>query len=93
MICAEPTLKGFLKESFTEKEGEKFGEETPVSSSKISAKRCGKLISIALANELNEIWISFLPTLLIVYLYRFYPSLPRLNELTVGRDWDGGQKK
>ncbi|XP_033221333.1 dehydrogenase/reductase SDR family member 7-like [Belonocnema kinseyi] len=74
MICPGPIQTDFLRESFTEKAGEKFGEETQVSAKKMSSKRCAELISIALANQLNEVWISFYPALLFAYL-KFYPNL------------------
>ncbi|XP_043480542.1 dehydrogenase/reductase SDR family member 7 [Leptopilina heterotoma] len=74
MIVPGPIQTDFLTESFTDTIGEKFGEKTPVSSSKLSPKRCGELIAIALANELSEVWISLSPPLFLSYL-KFYPNL------------------
>ncbi|XP_051163623.1 dehydrogenase/reductase SDR family member 7 [Leptopilina boulardi] len=83
MIVPGPIQTDFLPESFTDTIGEKFGQKTPIASSKLSPKRCGELIAIALANELNEVWISFSPPLFLSYL-KFYPNLGRLISNLLG---------
>ncbi|XP_033208557.1 dehydrogenase/reductase SDR family member 7-like isoform X2 [Belonocnema kinseyi] len=74
MICPGPIQTDFLYESFTENPGEKLEQKTAVSSTKVSAKRCGQLISIGLANQLEEIWIANPIVILLCYL-KYYPNL------------------
>ena len=43
----------------------------------MSTERCVKLIAVSMANNLDEVWISSEPTLLMVYLNQYFPNLYR----------------
>lgn len=75
MMCPGPVQTDFLRESFTENPGEKFGEETKTADNKMSASRCGKLMAVAIANQLDEVWISKSPALSLTYLVKRYPNV------------------
>ncbi|XP_057331457.1 dehydrogenase/reductase SDR family member 7 isoform X1 [Microplitis mediator] len=76
LVCPGAISTPFLSESFTEKPGEKYGLKTDVkASNKISPERCGYLMAVAIANCLNECWISKSVALQLTYLARYYPNL------------------
>ncbi|CAD6241254.1 GSCOCG00002587001-RA-CDS [Cotesia congregata] len=76
MVCPGAISTPFLPHSFTETHGEEFGEKTDVNASnKLTPERCGYLMAVAIANRLNECWISKAGALQITYLIRYYPNL------------------
>ena len=46
-------------------------------SGRLDGKRCAELIAVAMANRLEEVWISKQPILLFTYLSQYFPSLFR----------------
>jgi len=40
---------------------------------RVTAERCAQLMTIGMANGLNEIWISLQPILLFVYISQYFP--------------------
>ena len=44
---------------------------------RVSAERCAHLISVTIANRLDEVWISKNPILLFVYLNQYAPNFTR----------------
>ena len=41
----------------------------------MSGERCGYLISVAMANRLDEVWLSLHPVLLFTYMMQYMPGL------------------
>lgn len=76
IVCPGPIQTNFLAEAYTDKIGEKY-EEAVIenSSNKVSAARCARLMGIAIANELLEVWIAKPLVLQLVYLMVYYPNL------------------
>lgn len=52
-------------------EGMKSGEK------RMATDRCAELIAVAIANRLDEVWISLHPVLAILYLGQYAPTLLR----------------
>ncbi|XP_018392842.1 PREDICTED: dehydrogenase/reductase SDR family member 7 [Cyphomyrmex costatus] len=77
MVCPGPVQTEFLAKSFTEKSGETYGVTTDVSRSKVSAERCATLMGVAIANELDEVWIATASSLRIVYLSYCFPNFAK----------------
>nr|XP_012230443.1 PREDICTED: dehydrogenase/reductase SDR family member 7 [Linepithema humile]XP_012230444.1 PREDICTED: dehydrogenase/reductase SDR family member 7 [Linepithema humile]XP_012230445.1 PREDICTED: dehydrogenase/reductase SDR family member 7 [Linepithema humile]XP_012230446.1 PREDICTED: dehydrogenase/reductase SDR family member 7 [Linepithema humile] len=77
MVCPGPVQTDFLAESFTEKSGEKYGINTDVSKSKVTAERCAFLMGIAIANKLEEVWISRSDSLRMLYLIYCFPNFAK----------------
>lgn len=75
MICPGPIQTPFLSQAFTEKSGEKFGQDSDIAKNKISGERCGHLIAVAIANKVNECWIAHCTALQLTYLGKYYPNL------------------
>jgi len=53
---------------------QKYGVTTDIAQNKISAERCATLIGVAIANELDEVWIAKTPPLQLVYLHYCFPN-------------------
>ncbi|KAJ8687204.1 hypothetical protein QAD02_022998 [Eretmocerus hayati] len=84
IVCPGPIQTDFLAESFTENVGEKFGQQTENDPTKMSAARCGKLFASALANRLDEVWISHSNTLQLTYAIKYYPNISSIFMPFVG---------
>ncbi|XP_011493910.1 PREDICTED: dehydrogenase/reductase SDR family member 7 [Ceratosolen solmsi marchali] len=78
IVCPGPIQTDFLAESFTENIGEKYGIQTEIASNKLSPARCGKLFASALANRLDEVWISKANPLQLTYFVKYYPNISSL---------------
>ena len=44
-------------------------------STRVTAERCAHLTVVAMANQLDEVWISKNPILLFTYLFKYSPIL------------------
>ncbi|ODM94857.1 Dehydrogenase/reductase SDR family member 7 [Orchesella cincta] len=75
LICPGPVFSGFLKEAFTAKKDQKFGQDVPSTHKRMSAQRCSYLTLTAIANELEECWVSIFPYLQLTYLSHYQPYL------------------
>ncbi|CAL1678656.1 unnamed protein product [Lasius platythorax] len=84
IVCPGPVQTNFLAQSFTEKSGEKYGVNTEVDKSKVSAERCATLMGVAIANKLNEVWIAKPTALRLVYLFYCFPNFTKWLMMTLG---------
>ncbi|XP_069680700.1 dehydrogenase/reductase SDR family member 7-like [Periplaneta americana] len=75
LLCPGPVFTNFLAESFTDKPGEKFGKPVQATDKRMSGERCGYLCAVAIANKLNEAWMSLLPYIPLLYLFVYYPNI------------------
>lgn len=50
-------------------------EDIPASEHRMSPERCAELMAVAVANRLNEVWISPQPVLLFCYIAQYCPTL------------------
>ncbi|XP_020614195.1 dehydrogenase/reductase SDR family member 7-like isoform X2 [Orbicella faveolata] len=63
---------------FTENIDEKFKDPPDISGLQLmSTERCAELMVVSMANNLDEVWISSEPGLLMVYLNQYFPNLYR----------------
>ena len=53
----------------------------------MTTERCAKLMVIGMANNLDEVWISENPALLVTYLNQYFPNFYRwyvlINDLVI----------
>ncbi|CAH0384885.1 unnamed protein product [Bemisia tabaci] len=75
LLCPGPTFSNFLAESFTDKPGEKFGQPQSATDRRMTTERCAYLSAIAIANELNEVWMGLFPLLPLVYIAVYCPVI------------------
>ena len=44
---------------------------------RMTAERCATLMSVAMANRLDEVWVSPHPELFYLYLFQYFPSIAK----------------
>jgi hypothetical protein len=54
---------------------QKFGKAVQPTDRRMSVERCGHLCAVAIANKLNEAWISLLPYIPLCYMFVYYPNI------------------
>ncbi|XP_032678248.1 dehydrogenase/reductase SDR family member 7 [Odontomachus brunneus] len=84
IACPGPVQTNFLAECFTDTPGQKYGVETAVDRSKISARRCAVLMSVAIANKMKEVWIANTPTMRLLYGFYCFPNVMRWLMTNIG---------
>jgi len=53
-------------------------KDRPIASDeRMTTERCAKLMAVGMANNLDEVWISEYPALLMVYLNQYVPNFSR----------------
>ncbi|KAK0180512.1 hypothetical protein PV327_006143 [Microctonus hyperodae] len=85
MVCPGAINTPFLAESFTEEFGKKFGQKTEYAKNKLTAARCGYLMTVAIANQVNECWIAHSLALQLTYIAKYYPNLASLMFYYLGQ--------
>ena len=77
LVCAGPVVTPVVERAFTSQPGQVWGKKHADDSSRIPVARCARLYAVAMANKLDEVWISRNPLLLSVYAYQYCPSFMR----------------
>ncbi|XP_076099466.1 dehydrogenase/reductase SDR family member 7-like isoform X3 [Mytilus galloprovincialis] len=54
-----------------------LGVEMKPTEKRMTAERCAYLMSVAMANDLDEVWLSGNPELFFLYLYQYFPTITR----------------
>jgi len=75
LLCPGPVFSGVLQNAATHKLGEKVNQRQLPTDKKMTAERCAYLCLVAMANRLNESWMSPLPVIPFLYLYAYQPYL------------------
>jgi dehydrogenase/reductase SDR family protein 7 len=78
LLCPGPTYTNFLQESFTEKEGQKYGIAADKTDRRMTGERCGELCAIALANKTRESWMGLFPMMPFVYGAVYFPVISNM---------------
>ncbi|GAB6031585.1 hypothetical protein CHUAL_009350 [Chamberlinius hualienensis] len=84
MICPGPVFSDVLKNAFTEKQGEMVGQDFKPTDKRMTSERCAYLMSVGIANTLDEVWISPQPILSGFYFAQYTPSVMRWFLVKVG---------
>ncbi|KAK3925775.1 Dehydrogenase/reductase SDR family member 7 [Frankliniella fusca] len=77
LLCPGPVFTNFLSQSFTNKDGEVYGQDTSPTDNRMTAERCAHLFGVALANNLDEAWMAPFPIIPIAYLFTYFPNVAR----------------
>ncbi|XP_044269306.1 dehydrogenase/reductase SDR family member 7 [Tribolium madens] len=78
LLCPGPTFTNFLQESFTEKDGQKYGIPAERKDRRMTGERCGQLCAIALANRTQESWMGLFPLMPFVYTAVYFPTVSKI---------------
>ncbi|XP_029643056.1 dehydrogenase/reductase SDR family member 7 [Octopus sinensis] len=74
IICPGPTFSNLLENAFTGTIATNYGMKMDPNDRRMDTARCARLIILAVANKLDEVWIARHPLLLVMYLCQYCPS-------------------
>ncbi|XP_015903470.1 dehydrogenase/reductase SDR family member 7 [Parasteatoda tepidariorum] len=77
IACPGPVFSRITDRCVTGKVGEVYGHVQQSSDKKMKTERCSELMVTAIANKLDECWITFQPLLVVLYLAQYIPSFYR----------------
>ncbi len=79
IFCPGPTFSNFLASAYggTMGKGVEGDREHQSTARRMSTARCAQLMAVALANRMDEVWISLHPFLLLHYVATYLPSLSK----------------
>ncbi|KAL5008888.1 hypothetical protein ScPMuIL_014469 [Solemya velum] len=77
MVCPGSVYSQSLMHAFTGKENESLGVEMKPGEHRMSTDRCSHLIGVAIANQVDEVWVAVQPELTYVYLFQYLPGIAR----------------
>ncbi|CAL1267272.1 unnamed protein product [Larinioides sclopetarius] len=77
LLCPGPIFSHFLENAFTGSPGKKFGKATDPKDRRMPTERCGRLMAVAIAHKLDEVWICQQPNLMLFYLAQYTPTFFR----------------
>ncbi|KAK7493076.1 hypothetical protein BaRGS_00015597 [Batillaria attramentaria] len=84
MVCPGPIFSDALKHAFTGKVGKELGIDMKPGEHRMATDRCAQLIAIAIANQIDEAWISMQPELSYLYLNQYLPAVARRAAVRIG---------
>lgn len=77
MICPGPVVSEIIERAYTTSLDNKWSGGHKNDSKRMATGRCAFLMSIAIANALDEVWIAKQPFLLYYYAMQYMPSFTR----------------
>ncbi|GFT11251.1 hypothetical protein NPIL_531261 [Nephila pilipes] len=83
MLCPGPVFSHALENAFTGTPGQKFGRLSKSTDRKMQTDRCARLMSVAIAHKLDEVWIAPQPNLVFFYLVQYTPTFFRKDRLSL----------
>ena len=77
-ICPGPVLTPLIQRSFhSESFLDEVRDSQNLTDGKLHVTRCTKLMLVAIANKLQESWISLKPILWFCYCYQYFPDISK----------------
>ncbi|KAL4237768.1 Dehydrogenase/reductase SDR member 7 [Mactra antiquata] len=74
-ICPGPVFSNLLQDCFTDKPGQTVGASMKTGANRMSTDRCARLCTVAIANKMDEVWISKRHFLFLTYVNQYMPML------------------
>ncbi|XP_050406980.2 dehydrogenase/reductase SDR family member 7 isoform X2 [Patella vulgata] len=84
MVCPGPVFSNILATAFTEENGKMLQGQMQQGEKRMSTSRCAALTATAIANKLDEVWISPQPVLIFMYLFQYMPTIARRIGVKMG---------
>ncbi|XP_060082989.1 dehydrogenase/reductase SDR family member 7-like [Ylistrum balloti] len=75
MACPGPVFSEALIHAFTEDPDKKLGVTMKPEEKRMSAARCAHLMAVAMANNIDEVWITGNPELSFLYMNQYLPGI------------------
>lgn len=77
LVCPGPVRSRIRERAFTAVPGQTYGLKDGPRSKLMRTERCARLMAVAIANKMDEVWICENPILLSLYLSQYAPALFR----------------
>lgn len=77
MVCPGPVFSRAAERAFTSTVDKTFEGNHSADMNRMKTDRCAHLMTIAMANKLDEVWICMQPILMMYYAMQYFPSLSR----------------
>ncbi|KAK7481161.1 hypothetical protein BaRGS_00027594 [Batillaria attramentaria] len=77
LLCPGPVFSRLFEQAFTGEPGKVLGREMGKEEKRMETSRCAYLCAVAIANRLDEAWISLQPVLVGTYVAQYAPSFYR----------------
>ncbi|KAL1440405.1 hypothetical protein MTO96_009447 [Rhipicephalus appendiculatus] len=77
IACPGPVFSRIRERAFTATPGKLYNMKDTPKSRLMPTERCARLMAVAIANKMDEVWISENPILLTMYLAQYAPSIFR----------------
>ncbi|KAH7959694.1 hypothetical protein HPB49_013107 [Dermacentor silvarum] len=77
ITCPGPVFSRIRERALTATPGKLYNKKDTPNARLMPTERCAQLIAVAIANKMDEVWISQNPILLLVYLAQYMPSIFR----------------
>ncbi|PVD28029.1 hypothetical protein C0Q70_10610 [Pomacea canaliculata] len=84
LLCPGPVFSDALKHAFTHDKGQELGAEMNPTENRMQVDRCAYLMAVAIANKLNEAWMSNQPELSYVYFNQYMPTFAKWAAVHIG---------
>lgn len=84
MLCPGPVFSRLLEQAYTAEPGKVVGGSMHKGEKRMETNRCAYLCAVAVANRLDEAWISLQPVLMGLYLSQYMPSFYRKRMKAIG---------
>ncbi|OWF35754.1 dehydrogenase/reductase SDR family member 7-like [Mizuhopecten yessoensis] len=75
MVCPGPVFSEALMHAFTEDPDKKLGLEMKSDENRMTAARCAHLMAVAMANNMDEVWLTANPELSFLYMSQYLPGI------------------
>lgn len=77
LVCPGPVFSRIRERAFTATPGKLYEMKDKPTSRLMATERCTRLMAVAIANKMDEVWISDNPILLVMYCAQYIPSIFR----------------
>jgi dehydrogenase/reductase SDR family protein 7 len=77
MVCPGPVVSEITERAYTSNINRTWGKKHAADEKRMATSRCAFLMGVAIANKLDEVWISKQPFLLYYYMSQYLPSFTR----------------
>jgi dehydrogenase/reductase SDR family protein 7 len=77
MACPGPVFSEVIEHAFTGQVNTTPGFKHDSTSKRMATARCAYLMAVAMANDVDEAWISIQPVLIFYYAFQYMPSVAR----------------
>ena len=77
LACPGPVFSKIAERAFTGESGKNYNGFHPENSRRMATSRCAHLMAVSMANQLDEVWITIQPILIMTYASQYLPTIFR----------------